>query len=112
MTAPYVICAGNGCMADYEASGELIANMKKGKGLAVQGINGAGQVVTLRAAARDFAKAVRRSADRSEDSSKSMQQQALRGIPEEGAVRRRTVSASVAGLAAIRLDAIGSPFCI
>src|SRR5215468_10204261 len=23
MTAPYVICAGNGCMADYEASAEL-----------------------------------------------------------------------------------------
>lgn len=57
MTAPYVICAGNGCMADYEASGELIANMKKGKGLAVQGINGAGQVVTLVIPLADFAKA-------------------------------------------------------
>src|SRR5262249_13610968 len=38
MNAPYVICAPNGCMADYEASGELIGNMKKGQGLAVQGI--------------------------------------------------------------------------
>ncbi len=47
MTAPYVICAGNGCMADYEASAELVTNMKKGKGLAVQGINGAGQVISL-----------------------------------------------------------------
>ena len=47
MTAPYVICAGNGCMADYEASNELIANMKKGKGLSIQGVNGAGQVIAL-----------------------------------------------------------------
>ena len=47
MTAPYVICAGNGCMADYEASAELVTNMKKGKGLAVQGVNGAGQVISL-----------------------------------------------------------------
>jgi len=47
MTAPYVICAGNGCMADYEASNELIGNMKKGKGLSIQGVNGAGQVITL-----------------------------------------------------------------
>lgn len=47
MTAPYVICAGNGCMADYEASNELIANMKKGKGIAIQGVNGAGNVVSL-----------------------------------------------------------------
>jgi invasion protein IalB len=47
MTAPYVICAGNGCMADYEASNELIANMKKGKGLSIQGVNGAGNVIAL-----------------------------------------------------------------
>ena len=47
MTAPYVICAGNGCMADYEASNELISNMKKGKGLSIQGVNGGGQLITL-----------------------------------------------------------------
>jgi invasion protein IalB len=47
MTAPYVICAGNGCMADYEASNELIANMKKGKGIAIQGVNGAGNMISL-----------------------------------------------------------------
>jgi invasion protein IalB len=57
MTAPYVICAPNGCMADYEASGELIGNMKKGKGLAVQGINGSGQPITLVLPLSDFAKA-------------------------------------------------------
>jgi len=56
MTAPYVVCAGNGCMADYEASTELVANMKKGKGLSVQGINGAGQVITLVLPLDTFAK--------------------------------------------------------
>jgi invasion protein IalB len=57
MTAPFVICAGNGCMSDYEASGELVANMKKGKGLAVQAVSGSGQVVTLVIPLADFAKA-------------------------------------------------------
>jgi invasion protein IalB len=57
MNAPYVICAPNGCMADYEASNELIANMKKGQGLAVQGINGSGQMLTLVLPLSDFAKA-------------------------------------------------------
>lgn len=56
MTAPYVICAGNGCMADYEASGELVDHMKKGKGLSVQGINGSGQVITLVLPLSDFGK--------------------------------------------------------
>lgn len=56
INAPYVICAGNGCMADYEASGELIANMKKGKGLAVQGIDGSRRPVTLIVPLADFAK--------------------------------------------------------
>jgi invasion protein IalB len=56
MTAPYVICAGNGCMADYEASAELVANMKRGKGLSVQGVNGAGQVVSLILPLENFAK--------------------------------------------------------
>jgi invasion protein IalB len=57
MNAPYMFCAGNGCTADYEASGELVANMKKGKSLAVQGINGSGQPITLLVPLADFAKA-------------------------------------------------------
>ncbi len=32
MNAPYLICFADGCMADYEASEELISNMKKGNG--------------------------------------------------------------------------------
>jgi invasion protein IalB len=57
MTGPYVICFQNGCMADYEASGELIDKLKKGQGLVVQGINGAGQPISLVLPLNDFAKA-------------------------------------------------------
>ena len=57
MQGPYVICFNNGCMADYEASGELINNMRKAQGLVVQGINGAGQAISLVLPLTDFAKA-------------------------------------------------------
>ena len=57
MTGPYVICFNNGCMADYEASGELIGKLKKGQGLVIQGINGAGQPISLVLPLQDFAKA-------------------------------------------------------
>jgi invasion protein IalB len=56
VTAPYVICFPNGCMADYEASGELITKMKTGQNLHVQGINGQGQPVSLALPLGDFAK--------------------------------------------------------
>ncbi len=57
MTGPYVICFNNGCMADYEASGELIGKLKKGQGLVIQGINGAGQPISLVVPLGDFSKA-------------------------------------------------------
>src|SRR5262249_54832948 len=57
MTGPYVICFNNGCMADYEASGELIGKLKKGQGLVVQGLNGQGQAISLVLPLGDFAKA-------------------------------------------------------
>src|SRR6266481_719276 len=57
MTGPYVICFNNGCMADYEASGELIGKLKKGQGLVIQGINGAGQPISLVVPHGDFGKA-------------------------------------------------------
>ena len=57
MTGPYVICFNNGCMADYEASDALILTMKKGQGLVVQGINGAGQAISLVLPLNDFARA-------------------------------------------------------
>jgi invasion protein IalB len=56
VTAPYVICLPNGCMADYEASGELIGKMKTGQNLNVQGFNGQGQPVSLALPLADFAK--------------------------------------------------------
>jgi invasion protein IalB len=57
MTAPYVICFTNGCMADYEASPDMIAKLKKGQGLAVQAINSTGQPISLVLPLGDFEKA-------------------------------------------------------
>jgi len=45
--SPYVICFQNGCMSDYEATPELIANLKKGQNLVVQAINSNGAPLTL-----------------------------------------------------------------
>jgi invasion protein IalB len=56
-TAPYVICFANGCMADYEASDELIGNMKKGQALIVQAVDAEGEVINLRLPLNDFGKA-------------------------------------------------------
>jgi len=57
MTAPYVICFTNGCMADYEATPEMIGKLKKGQGLVVQAINSTGQPISLVLPLADFAKA-------------------------------------------------------
>jgi invasion protein IalB len=57
MTGPYVICFQNGCMADYEASGELVGKFKRGQRLVVQGFNGSGQPISLELPLNDFAKA-------------------------------------------------------
>jgi invasion protein IalB len=57
MTAPYVICFTNGCMADYEANADLIGKMKKGQGLVIQAINTTGQPISLVMPLSDFAKA-------------------------------------------------------
>jgi invasion protein IalB len=57
MTAPYVICFTNGCMADYDASADLIGKMKKGQGLVIQAINATGQPISLVMPLGDFAKA-------------------------------------------------------
>jgi len=57
LTGPYVICLSNGCMAEYEASDELIAKMKSGQSLHVQGIYGSGQSISIPMPLFDFAKA-------------------------------------------------------
>jgi invasion protein IalB len=56
--AGYVICFANGCMSDYEATPEMIANLKKGQNLVVQAINSNGAPLTLPLPlAGEFAKA-------------------------------------------------------
>lgn len=57
MTAPYVICFTNGCMADYEANAEMIGKLKKGQGLVIQAINATGQPISVVMPLNDFAKA-------------------------------------------------------
>jgi invasion protein IalB len=58
LQSPYVICFANGCMSDYEASPELINNLKKGQNLVVQAINANGAPLTLPLPlAGEFAKA-------------------------------------------------------
>src|ERR1700727_1357256 len=47
LQSPYVICLQNGCMSDYEATPELLANLKKGQNLVVQAINSNGAPLTL-----------------------------------------------------------------
>ena len=57
MNGPYVICFQNGCMADYEASAELVGKLKQGQNLVVQGMNGNLQPISLVVPLQDFAKA-------------------------------------------------------
>jgi invasion protein IalB len=57
LTAPYVICFTNGCMADYEATAPMVEQLKKGKNLVVQAINANGQPLSLVLPLSDFAKA-------------------------------------------------------
>src|SRR5437667_12387698 len=45
--AEYVICFANGCMSDYEATPEMLGNMKKGQNLVIQAINANGAPLTL-----------------------------------------------------------------
>jgi invasion protein IalB len=56
-TGPYVICFANGCMADYEATADVLDRMKKGQNLIVQAINANNQPLTLPLPLADFGKA-------------------------------------------------------
>jgi invasion protein IalB len=57
MTAPYVICFTNGCMADYEVNADMVGKLKKGQGLVLQAINATGQPISVVMPLADFAKA-------------------------------------------------------
>src|SRR5207245_10495807 len=47
LQSSYVICFANGCMSDYEATPQLITDLKKGQNLVVQAINSNGAPLTL-----------------------------------------------------------------
>ena len=57
MSAPYSACFQGGCVAEYEASQELIGKFKKGQSMVVQAINGDGSPITVPVPLPDFAKA-------------------------------------------------------
>jgi invasion protein IalB len=55
MEAPYVVCVINGCTVEYEASGELIGQLKTGRGLVVRGVDYQGNEITRTLPLSDFA---------------------------------------------------------
>jgi invasion protein IalB len=57
MTAPFFTCFSNGCMADYEATAEMVQKLKKGQTLTIQAINLAGLAISFPLPLTDFAKA-------------------------------------------------------
>jgi invasion protein IalB len=57
LQSPFSVCFANGCISDYEATPEMIAQMKKGKTLFVQAFQANGSSVTLPLPLGDFAKA-------------------------------------------------------
>jgi invasion protein IalB len=54
---PFVICFQNGCMSDYEATADTLANLKKGQTLYVQAFNANGVPFTLTLPLVEFGKA-------------------------------------------------------
>ncbi len=57
MVIPIIVCAGGGCMAQTDASADLVAKLKKGQNLYVQAYNMQQSVFTLAVPLADFAKA-------------------------------------------------------
>jgi invasion protein IalB len=57
LTAPFVICIANGCMADYDITADMITKMKSSQALVVQAFNISGQPFSLVLPLTDFAKA-------------------------------------------------------
>jgi invasion protein IalB len=57
MSGPYATCFVNACFSDYEATAELVARMKQGQTLIVQGMGLNNQVISLPVPLKDFARA-------------------------------------------------------
>jgi len=56
-TGPFFTCFANGCMADYEATPDMVTKMKTGQTLTIQAINLAGQPISFPMPLADFKKA-------------------------------------------------------
>jgi invasion protein IalB len=87
LTAPYLICFSNGCMADYEASDELIGRLKAGQLLTVQGFNSQGRGISPILPLADFAKAYDEppmDPKVFEQRQRQLQEQLKRGAKDEG----------------------------
>ena len=57
MASPYLVCDPTGCMADYEVSPDLFAQLKQGKTLTVQAVNSAGRPINFTLPLDQFATA-------------------------------------------------------
>jgi invasion protein IalB len=57
ITAPFILCLFNGCMADYQANNDLMERLKNGQQLIVQAVERQGQTVSFVVPLADFAKA-------------------------------------------------------
>jgi invasion protein IalB len=57
LTGPFFTCFANGCMADYEATPDLIGKLKHGQMLTIQAINLAGSAISFPLPLVDFQKA-------------------------------------------------------
>jgi invasion protein IalB len=57
LTGPFFTCFANGCMADYEATADLIGKLKHGQMMTIQAINLAGAAISFPLPLGDFAKA-------------------------------------------------------
>ncbi len=56
-TAPYAFCLQFGCIAEYDATADMMGQLKKGQMLTVQAINLGNQPISLQLPLTDFAKA-------------------------------------------------------
>jgi invasion protein IalB len=57
ISAPFIMCAPGGCMAQTQVKEDFVSKLKKGQQLTLQGINPAGQLATYAIPLVDFAKA-------------------------------------------------------
>jgi len=57
LQSTFAVCFKNGCMSDYEGTAELLASLKKGQNLVIQGISSNGAAISTPLPLAEFAKA-------------------------------------------------------